>query len=236
MKDFFFQSFERVLVQNILHGLSPSLCEAIQKIPRLRMIEAAFPHVMMCCSSLLNKRKQNCPESKFGNSETKLLYTLHWIILDSVSECEDNEMEQNGNRKVNYTQPLASIQLFVYLFAPLINSLKPSDFKTLKLEHGALIWEPLWDHVMPDVPCFSSPVKPKRTLLRATRRRRKMTTNVGDIYLGNGSFDEPESPRGDGIFMGDDKSLPSPVAASPTTPDDNGMKAPLASISEVGRQ
>lgn len=30
-----------------------------------------------------------------GNVETKLLYTLHWIILDASDECADNDYE-NG--------------------------------------------------------------------------------------------------------------------------------------------
>ncbi|KAK2180914.1 hypothetical protein NP493_420g03010 [Ridgeia piscesae] len=46
-------SFERVLVQNILHGLSPSLCEAIQSISRWKLIQVSLPHLMHCCASLL---------------------------------------------------------------------------------------------------------------------------------------------------------------------------------------
>lgn len=42
-----------------------------------------------------------------GNVETKLLYTLHWIILDASDECADNDYE-NGKY---YSNP------FHYLFS-----------------------------------------------------------------------------------------------------------------------
>ena len=50
------QSFEKVLVQNIQFGLSPSLSEAIRSIPRWRLIQASFPHVVHCAASLLHNR------------------------------------------------------------------------------------------------------------------------------------------------------------------------------------
>jgi len=34
-----FQSFERVVVQNILHGQPPPLCEAIQSVSRWKVIQ-----------------------------------------------------------------------------------------------------------------------------------------------------------------------------------------------------
>lgn len=42
-----------------------------------------------------------------GNVETKLLYTLHWILLDASDECADNDYE-NGKY---YSNP------FHYLFS-----------------------------------------------------------------------------------------------------------------------
>ena len=52
------QSFERVVVQNILHGLSPSLCKAVQSVSRWKVVQAAFPHLMHACSSLVAACKQ----------------------------------------------------------------------------------------------------------------------------------------------------------------------------------
>ena len=51
-----FQSLEKVLVQNVLFGLSPPLTEAIRSVPRWRFVQAAFPHVMHCASTLLYNR------------------------------------------------------------------------------------------------------------------------------------------------------------------------------------
>ena len=44
--NFFFQSFERVLVLNITHGLSPSLCEAIESISRWKLVQVIFTSVV----------------------------------------------------------------------------------------------------------------------------------------------------------------------------------------------
>nr|CAD7444735.1 unnamed protein product [Timema bartmani] len=86
-------SFEKVLVQNIQFGLSPSLTEAIRSIPRWRLIQASFPHVMHCAAALLHNRKDTNLQS-LGAAETKLLYTLHWIILDAAEECADADFEK----------------------------------------------------------------------------------------------------------------------------------------------
>lgn len=61
------------MVQNILHGLSPSLCEAIQSVPRWKVIQAAFPHVMHACAALIQQCKQ-CDQGK-------LYYTYMYIKL-----------------------------------------------------------------------------------------------------------------------------------------------------------
>lgn len=52
------QSFERVLVENKLHGLSPALSEAIQSISRWELVQAALPHVLHCTSILLSNRNK----------------------------------------------------------------------------------------------------------------------------------------------------------------------------------
>ena len=187
------QSFERVLVQNITHGLSPSLCEAIQNISRWRLIQTAFPHIMHCCAAMLRNHER---DMKFGTNETKLMYTLHWIILDSASECEDIDMEKfssgpSAPRNIHsYLHSLDTIQLFIFLFAPLIHTLKESDFQSLKLENGLRLWQPLWDFSEPDVPCFSMPVKQNRNFIKAQRNVLKVNTNAANIYIGKGTSSE----------------------------------------------
>ncbi|XP_052242651.1 protein unc-80 homolog isoform X2 [Dreissena polymorpha] len=196
-------SFERVVVQNILHGQPPNLCEAIQSVSRWKVIQVAFPHVMHACASLLENRRQDHPGAKFSNSETKLLYTLHWIILDAASECEDTATGTDSDqRKVGHVllHPLKTIQLFVYLFAPLVNSMEDTDFQSLKLENGLRLWQPMWDYQQPDVPCFSTPVKPQRNVLKAQRNLLKVNTNAANIYIGKGTSNEDlrfVSPFGD---------------------------------------
>lgn len=83
------KSFEKVLVQNIHFGLSPSLTSALQSIPRWRLVQAALPHVMHCAAALLSNRVKDM--QNLGAAETKLLYTLHWILLFAAEECADGE-------------------------------------------------------------------------------------------------------------------------------------------------
>ena len=221
---YLFQSFERVVVQNILHGLSPSLCEAIQSVSRWKVIQAACPHLMHACSSLVTACKKGGSE-KFGSSETKLLYTLHWIILDAASECEDADAEkfqipqhERGSNSSFYMHSLSTLQLFVYLFAPVIHLLKESDFESLKLENGLCLWQPLWDYQQPDIPCFASAVKPQRSILKAQRNLLKVNTNTANIYVGKGTS------REDLAFMYGEQT-------SPATADDDN--APLARMSDI---
>lgn len=143
---------------------------------------------MHACAALLENRRQMHPGAKFSNSETKLLYTLHWIILDAASECEDNNTTDNGSPSISVLlHPLKTVQLFVYLFAPLVYTFESSDFESLKLENGLRLWQPLWDYQQPDVPCFSTPVKPQRNVLKAQRHILKINTNAANIYIGKGT-------------------------------------------------
>ena len=98
------KSFEKVLVQNIHFGLSPSLTSAIQSIPRWRLVQAALPHVMHCAAALLTNRVKDL--QNLGAAETKLLYTLHWILLFAADECADNE---DGKKILNTYEYLFSI-------------------------------------------------------------------------------------------------------------------------------
>ncbi|KAK6194683.1 hypothetical protein SNE40_000272 [Patella caerulea] len=216
-------SFERVVVQNILHGLSPSLCEAIQSVSRWKTIQAAFPHLMHACASLLNIRKKTHPEAKFTPFEIKLLYTLHWIILDASSECSDIDLEkQIKTEPSTYMHSLSTIQLFVYLFAPLIHTVKDDDFQSLKLENGLQLWQPLWEYRQPDIPCFSTPVKPQRNVLKAQRNLLRVNTNAANIYVGKGSSRENLT------YLFDNSSKLSLAVQDPQSPT-----APLARMSDI---
>ncbi|CAH8674278.1 unnamed protein product [Schistosoma rodhaini] len=180
-------TFEKVLVQNILHGRSIVLCEAIHSISRWKFVKAALPHVLHCGAIMLREKLRDkfaadLPHQKhtlnscglshdrtrliFSQTETKLLYTLHWILLDAASECEDAELEASNHPASipkhstdRYVHDLASLQLFIYLYAPIIEQLKSTDFDTLKLEAGLRLWIPLMEYCQPNRGTLSSPVK-----------------------------------------------------------------------------
>lgn len=139
--------FERTLVQNIHYGLSKSLTDALSDTPRWVVLKAALPFVMHCCTKVFANF-----EDSFNGFESKILYTMHWLLLDASSECG-----------VQAYHPLSSLQLFVYLFAPLLKQVRPDHFDSLKLRHGLKIWEAMWSHTQPQVPGMCTPVKRKKS-------------------------------------------------------------------------
>ncbi|XP_035384136.1 protein unc-80 homolog isoform X2 [Electrophorus electricus] len=186
-----FKSFERVLVENKLHGLSPALTEAIQSVSRWELVQTALPHVLHCTSILLSNRNKLGHQDKLGVAETKLLHTLHWMLLDAPQECHQDQghgcsaflqplgnqggLERNGSSEENeyaraklYHKNMATVELFVFLFAPLVNRIKESDL-TFRLASGLVIWQPIWEHRQPDVPAFSALIKPMRNIVTAKR-------------------------------------------------------------------
>ena len=178
---------------------------------------------MHCCAAALRERKVNGTDARFTSNETKLLYTLHWLILDAASECEDNEADQGLARTFySYLHSLDTIQLFVYKFAPLIDTMKEHHFQSLKLENGLRLWQPLWDHRQPDVPCFSTPAKAKRVLLKAQRSLMKVNFNMANIYIGKGTSN-------DNIYLGPDDDIPSPGGSY----EASSPRAPLARLSDI---
>ncbi|EDW38859.1 GL13705 [Drosophila persimilis] len=171
------KSFEKVLVQNIQFGLSPPLTKALGAIPRWRLLQGALPHVMHACAALLYNRVKDM--QAIGPVETKLLYTMQWILLYAAEECADDEggeelglgetpAEPKSKPIEQYLFSVPTIALFVYLFAPIISHLKESDFQNFRLENGIKLWQGMWDNRAPGAPCFTAPVKPKaRNLLCA---------------------------------------------------------------------
>uniref|UniRef100_A0ABM5ELF9 Protein unc-80 homolog isoform X8 n=1 Tax=Pogona vitticeps TaxID=103695 RepID=A0ABM5ELF9_9SAUR len=201
-------SFERVLVENKLHGLSPALSEAIQSISRWELVQAALPHVLHCTATLLSNRNKLGHQDKLGVAETKLLHTLHWMLLEAPQDCSNdrfgggggggdrgsswrgsstafihqvenqgspghsrrdsiNEEEENNRRKF-FQNSMATVELFVFLFAPLVHRIKESDL-TFRLASGLVIWQPMWEHRQPEVTAFTTLVKPIRNIITAKR-------------------------------------------------------------------
>ncbi|KAH9639426.1 hypothetical protein HF086_002115 [Spodoptera exigua] len=177
------KSFEKVLVQNLRFGLSISLAEAIGSIPRWRLIQASLPHVMHALAALLHNRVKDNMQS-LGNVETKLLYTLHWILLDASDECIEADYE-NGvfySNPFHYLFSIPALTLFVFLFAPLSHHLKESDFtNNYRLENGLKMWQAMWEFRHPEAPCFTTLVKPKPKPLGGKYSKRHQP---GDVFMG----------------------------------------------------
>uniref|UniRef100_A0A8B9MKP2 Cation channel complex component UNC80 N-terminal domain-containing protein n=1 Tax=Accipiter nisus TaxID=211598 RepID=A0A8B9MKP2_9AVES len=198
-------SFERVLVENKLHGLSPALSEAIQSISRWELVQAALPHVLHCTATLLSNRNKLGHQDKLGVAETKLLHTLHWMLLEAPQDCSNdrfggdrgsswggsssafihqaenqgspghprpsttNDDEENNTRKF-FQNSMATVELFVFLFAPLVHRIKESDL-TFRLASGLVIWQPMWEHRQPEVSAFNALVKPVRNIVTGLRAK-----------------------------------------------------------------
>jgi hypothetical protein len=69
-------------------------------------------------------RRREARMQNLGQAETKLLYTLHWIILDAIEECADADKEKDAalvekRGPFFYLFPLHCIQV-----SPRINSKK----------------------------------------------------------------------------------------------------------------
>ncbi|EFX80552.1 hypothetical protein DAPPUDRAFT_318531 [Daphnia pulex] len=157
-------SLEKILVQNIRVGLSPNFTEAIRSISRWKFVQSSLPHVMLCTAQLIERKDTNNLQN-VGTAASKLLYTLHWTLLDAAEECADADREAGiaPREPFPYIFPLTCIQEFVYLFAPLRHLLKEADLQNFRLENGLKIWPALWDYRHPNAQCFTAPVRPKKS-------------------------------------------------------------------------
>ena len=137
-----------------MHGLSPSLTDAISSIPRWLLIKAAFPHVMHACSSVIEHNRHSIhqqSQNQLNSIEIQLFHTLHYIILHS-----------NENR--NQLLSLNTIQLFIYLFIPYIQTYLHNNEKEFLSNHDLiqgmrLIWQPLFQYQQPNIRIFNTFVK-----------------------------------------------------------------------------
>ncbi|XP_022101911.1 protein unc-80 homolog isoform X3 [Acanthaster planci] len=230
-------SFERVLVENKLHGLSPSLSDAINSITRWQLIQASLPHLMHCCAALLSNRAKLGHADKLGVAETKLLLTLHWVLLESLEECLQEDSSQLDFLRLpgNSEHGLTTIQLFVYLFAPLVYSIKESDL-TFRLANGLKLWRPLWDHKLPDISSFTAQVKPKRCYRLATRRIWKDPEMTSKVEEEKEEVDEKQEQEQQEQKQEQEEAVGEPPKAEEAPSESPpGVIVPLADISEVSR-
>ncbi|CAH1139308.1 unnamed protein product [Phyllotreta striolata] len=218
------KSFEKVLVQNIKSGLKADLNEAIKSIPRWRLIQASLPHVMHAVASILYNRIKDGNIQNLGAVETKLMYTLHWILLDAVEECADEDYEKGiyHSSPFYYLFSIPAITLFVYLFVPICNNLKESDFQNFRLENGLKIWQPLWEYRHPDAPCFVSHCKPKPKFLNGKTSKNKQF--FGDVFVGRKQShdelltrDSPTVSQGISASSSEQQHFPATGSCTPVT-------------------
>lgn len=119
-------------MQNIHFGLSIPFTSALESIGRWRLVQAALPHVMHCAAALLHNRYDSlffhkrflhkkslfCLSVKdlqtLGAAETKLLYTLHWILLFAAEECADEDLDnikRNNDKRAPYLFSIPTISV-----------------------------------------------------------------------------------------------------------------------------
>lgn len=136
-----------------------------------------------------------------GVTETKILYTLHWILLYAAEECAESEEDlQKNPYSYLFSIPTISVrfyikflflwllnyrilplQLFVYLFAPIAHHLKESDFQNFRLETGLKLWQGMWEYRAPQVACFTAPVKPRSRYFSANG---SVNTQSEEVFSG----------------------------------------------------
>ncbi|XP_066269985.1 protein unc-80 homolog isoform X2 [Branchiostoma lanceolatum] len=155
-------TLERILVDKRLSGLPSSLQNVISSVPSWSLLNAALPHVMQGCAALLANRNSLGSSDRLRVAETKLLYTLHWILLDAPHEWYSHQDDEDCENLETKLFPLETIRNFVHLFAPLVNCIRENDL-TFRLSKGIRIWKPMWEHRQPEVSCFCVLIKPKFT-------------------------------------------------------------------------
>lgn len=128
--------------------LPPNLSRAMNTIPRWQFVQGALPFVLHCCAALLSNRVLQGNTERLTVAETKLLYTLHWILLKAPEEV------QNYSEKL---YPLNIVELFIQSVVPYVHCIQPQDL-TFRLQDGVVIWEALWEFRTPVLKCFTASV------------------------------------------------------------------------------
>uniref|UniRef100_G1MYI1 Unc-80 homolog, NALCN channel complex subunit n=1 Tax=Meleagris gallopavo TaxID=9103 RepID=G1MYI1_MELGA len=182
-------------------------------------------------------------QDKLGVAETKLLHTLHWMLLEAPQDCSNDRFggdrgsswggsssafihqaenqgspgprpittndEEENNRRKFFQNSMATVELFVFLFAPLVHRIKESDL-TFRLASGLVIWQPMWEHRQPEVSAFNALVKPIRNIVTA---KRSSPTNNQSVTCESPNLD---SGHTEGLQVVCETTLPDSVPPKPT--------------------
>lgn len=139
-------------------GGSSAFCAAL-KASAVQPIETLQDTEMLWVFSLPGH------QDKLGVAETKLLHTLHWMLLEAPQDCSNDQFggdrgsswggsssafihqaenqgspghprpstisdEEENNRRKFFQNSMATVELFVFLFAPLVHRIKVSRTST----------------------------------------------------------------------------------------------------------
>ena len=75
----------------------------------------------------------------------------NFIFENIVKSFEESKSFSNGYNESTeevYIYPISMMQLFIYLFIPIVKSLNENGLNSLKLNNGEKIWERLWNHMV----------------------------------------------------------------------------------------
>ncbi|KAB0399072.1 hypothetical protein E2I00_002605 [Balaenoptera physalus] len=129
---------------------------------------------------MLLEAPQDCNSERFGGTDRGSSWGggssafIHQVENQGSpgQPCQNNsnDEEENNRRKI-FQNSMATVELFVFLFAPLVHRIKESDL-TFRLASGLVIWQPMWEHRQPEVSGFTALVKPIRNIITGKFSRR----------------------------------------------------------------
>ena len=135
-------------VKELQKFVSPDLFSEIKSTPRWNLIRASLSYVIHCVAVILEKRYVLGMTDQLKPFVIKLLYTLHWILMDAYQET--SKPNDNGLY-------LDTIELFIHMCVPFLSNLHDSDL-THSLKSGLNLWQPLWNHLPPRDTLLALPV------------------------------------------------------------------------------
>lgn len=142
-------------VKELQKFVSPDLFSEIKSTPRWLLIRASLSYVTHCVAVILEKRYVLGMTDQLKPFVIKLLYTLHWILMDAYQET--SKPQDDGLY-------LDTIELFIHMCIPFLSNLRESDL-THSLKSGLNLWQPLWNHLPPRDTLLALPVmKPNQDL------------------------------------------------------------------------
>jgi len=131
-----------------LQSISPDVFSEIKSIPRWTFVRGSLSYVIHCISVVLEKRYVLGMTDQLKPYVIKLLFALHWILMNGYKECSKHN--ESGI-------DLPTIELFIQMCIPFLSNLNESDLSH-SLQPGIQLWQPLWNHMPPRETILAQPV------------------------------------------------------------------------------